>query len=181
MRLSVPRLEHAALLIACCCILSAQTQEPAENSDQKLYEQFFRKVVELRQISDNPNVILANGISTQLIVRKLQDVFGLTDSEVTTLSATAADCQEKLRYLMEHRPSVFEARLQRIESGRISPALAREFEELDREHTRVVLSHREELRTALGNERFRLIDDVVHAPNWDREMTPMRIKPARKQ
>jgi hypothetical protein len=162
-------------LLLFCGVAPVPGQVPDSNAqpnDQDLYESFFAKVARLKEQSNNPHVVISGGRSATLIVPKLQDLIGLTDSEVQLLYSTALDLVEKLRVLMQRRPSVFEARLQRIESGHLSPSLAKEFEEMDQEHSRLIADHVQRLKDGVGDKEFKSLERFVHSPTWERDLTP---------
>ena len=155
--------------------LAAQVPPIALNShtnDEALYQAFFHKVVDLKLLSSNPHMLDRNGRSHSIIVPKLQDVVGLTDGEVELITEMATDCVAKLKSVMERRPSVLEGRLERIESGQLSPALAKEFEERELDHRRVIMEHVGRINDRLGAKRFRLLDDFVHSATWERLLSP---------
>ena len=86
----------------------------------------------------------------------------LTDSEMVILNRVAADCQSGLQPL-DDGPVVLEARMRFVESGEqqadwLNPRLAR----LKTQRDDMVVKHVEELRAALGDERFQALETAIH-------------------
>ncbi len=96
---------------------------------------------------------------------KLQDAVGLTDAEVETLNATAADCVTKIAVFEKAiGPLIFESRLEIADTGKNSDELARKLTDLDELRNQAILAHVQELKTALPPASFARLDAYVRAP-----------------
>ena len=179
MGLSGIRLILPALVIGYFCPVFGQTSFPnpaassANDPDPKLYESFFQQVVRLKSFSNPYLGGEANGKPVVVIVPEIQKVIGLTDAEVALLNTAAADCLSKLQAFRTPVGLIFEARLQFIESGKVSKPVAQELDDLERQHNQTVLDRVQQLHTAFGDSRFQVLDDYVHSSKSQRELMPV--------
>lgn len=175
------------LLLVSLCPIFSQTSSPEappkeKAADPAIYEAFFRQVVELQSFPDHPTArvginIPLNGEVVNLIIPRIQDVIGLTDPEVKLLDAVATDSVAGPKSFGKPSAMIFEARLQQIESGRTSDAVAQQLKELDSQHDRLIMDHVEQLKVALGNVRFQILDAFVHSSKSQDDLLP-RIAPS---
>jgi len=93
----------------------------------------------------------------------LQEAIGLTDEEYQTLSEIAADYDAKATLAMKGAP-IFEARLQVIDSGKMSPAMIAKLEQIEQRRKGVTMDHIQQLREAFGDIAFQKVDAYVHGP-----------------
>ena len=182
MRRAVGLLRFAAFLAVSWSSVSGQTaavdsRPPQDVKDEVIYESFFRVVNDLKTLADNPEIVVFSGKKVTVRGPRLQDVVGLTDPEVGRLNSIAAGCVARLNSVLKRGPSIFESRLQRIESGEISPSLAKELQDVAEERGRIVLDSLKELKAALGDKDFRLLDEFVRSDRIERDLTPV-VDPA---
>ena len=136
----------AGWLISC---LGSGLCQTAPDTISGIYASFFLTVAQA-----------ANGSRTQ---RGIEAAIGLTDGEMRSLDAVAADYQARSRALNPGRV-IFEARLRSLESGEDSSEwLAQWLCELDNQGRQLVLDLIQQLKTALGDSRFSVLDTYVHA------------------
>jgi len=142
------------------------SQPPA---DLKLYREFFQKVVE---ISRPITVVRGLGDRIYDVQRpRLQDVIGLNDMEVATLTSTAADCLKKLDLANKPQAIVFEARLQQIQNGNVSGAAADAITKIDEQLTEIIQTHVQTLKSEFGAASFTKLDDFIHSKDNPRAIT----------
>jgi hypothetical protein len=172
------RVPLAVLLVGFPCGLCGQTPAvDARPTDPATYEAFFRQVLNLKS-AENTKAHGLNGEPVAFTVPKLQDVIGLTDREVGLLQAAAADCLQAGQSFEQPSAKVFEARLQEIESGRVSGALGQELKELDGQHNRWILDRVQQLKLAFGDLRFQVLDAYVRSGKGQKELRPVVAAPA---
>jgi hypothetical protein len=128
--------------------------------DASRYRDFFNQVAFLRS---SPVV---GAFTEQFEVRvtrpTLQEAIGVTDAEAASLTAISKDCGVKLSQLDgTPGPSKFEALMRSIESGETLAQLEQRMKELDERRDQVVRDHVEQLKTALGDSRFQVVDAFV--------------------
>ena len=161
---SVYRLATVFGLIGCfyhgVCQDNVLDSPPRNSSDPTSFERFFQQVTHLKNVS---GPVLLNGQPSQLTQPTPQNAIGLTDEESQVLNAIASDCEAKIRSLdASVRSSIFEARLQRIESEDV-PLAVRQLKNYRDERAQIVLTHIQQLRVTLGDSRFKMLDTYVRS------------------
>ena len=147
---------------------------PAPQDVPQSYESFFQQLIRLKWYSNLPNnSVQLNG---SLSIPKLQDLIGLTDSEVAILDSTATDCLSQIKPFLIAGKLTFESRLQPVASGRVSDDLAQRIQDLDTKREEVVLKHVDALKTALGDSRFQVLDEYVRSSKWIKDLVPPLLR-----
>ena len=155
----------------CSWPASAQTPEPL---DSQTYLSFFEKVLDLKSLSDPSLLRLPrqlNGKSVTISVPKIQDVAGLTDFEVSSLEGVAANCLASLKPIQKPNQSVFEYRLEQLESAQTSAALEQEMRDLAKRQEDAVAAHVERLKVLFGDFRFQVLEEYVRSSKWRKDLT----------
>jgi len=164
-----------AVCLVCSLPISAQTTEPA---DTDTYLSFFQKVTELKSLSNPPQLpAQINGKSVTISVPKIQDVAGMTDFEVSSLEAVAANCLASIKPIQKPNQSVFEYRLEQIESAQASGALEQQMRDLEKQQQDAVTAHVQRLKVLFGDARFQVLDDYVRSSRWRKDLTPKVTSP----
>ena len=165
-------------------VVSCFCQTPAtdpRSPDAAIYEAFFREVAQLKSLSgDTVSATMAGGRVIQLTVPKLQNVIGLTDSEVDALTAAAVDSVRQIGLLDNAaRPLILDVRLQQLESGKLSASTAQRLSAFESNRRQIVLTHVQEIRAAFGESRFPVLDEYVMRPGRNpRDLQPYGTLPA---
>ena len=162
----VVRVSLAFWTIGCLWQAASQTAgmdfSQLSSLDSITFERFFKEVAQLSEVARNASSLVSlNWQPSKLTTRTAQDAIGLTNEESQTLKAVASICETRISSFDESaRPSVFEARLQLIESETSSMAIER-LNSLDLERQQILSSYIQRLRTAFGDTRFKLVEDFV--------------------
>ena len=128
--------------------------------DPASFEPFFREVAQLKNLS---GPVLLNGQPSKLPPPTAQNAIGLTDEESQILNAVASDCEAKIHLFDGSvRSLIFEARLQLIEADNAALPI-QQLQDLHRERNRILLTHIQQLRTAFGDSRFKMLDAYVRS------------------
>jgi len=141
-----------------------------EATSARAYEEFFKQVVALQNLSEHPEKVLlgprAQAEGYRVVAPKIQDLIGISDRETELLQATARACVSEIKDLPDHFPVVFEARMEEIESGRTSEAVARQITEIAQRRTTLILGYIRRLRSNFGAEHFEVLDGYVRSSKW---------------
>ena len=97
--------------------------------------------------------------------------------ELRELLAIAADPRGRSRAMAKTRPSVFESRMEIVESDAVSPLLRERIRDLDNRWSRTILEHVQRLKSALGPTRFQTVDEFARSV---KPMFDMMARPAVK-
>lgn len=129
--------------------------------DLSVYESFFRQVAQLPKTT--PEVLL-NGKATHLVQPRLKDALGLTDEESRELHSIANDCESGRRLLDKAAtPLVFEIRLYAVAGENPPAAVTQRFQELGRQRRQLILHHIKQMKVALGDSRFQLVEAFIRS------------------
>jgi hypothetical protein len=80
----------------------------------------------------------------------------------------------KARFLEKTvRPLMFEARMEFVESGAISPSLREKLDDLENQWDRTILDHVQQLKAAFGERRFQTLDDFIQSGKSMFEKPPL--------
>jgi hypothetical protein len=166
-----------AVCLVCSWAVSAQTPEPMISDT---YVSFFQKLTDLKSLS-NPSPLRLprqlNGKSVTISVPKIQDLAGLTDFEVSSLESIAANCLASLKPLQKPNQSVFEYRLEQIETAQTSAALEQQMADMAKQQEEAVAAHVQRLRVIFGDSRFQTLEDYVRSGKWRKDFTPNITSP----
>jgi hypothetical protein len=155
-------------ILSCLCPAFGQAGAEQNQSVREFYESFFRQVVALKAAADHPIEVPLK------ILPRLQDVVGLTDGEVDILNGVATDWASKISALAYPRGMIFESRLQQIQFGRILEPLASQLRDIENRHDEMVLDHVRQLKDAIGDLRFQVLEAYLHSPNRSpRDLQPV--------
>ena len=121
------------------------SKRPLNSDPASQWQRFFSSVADL---------------SVNNLAGNAQRLFLLTDSEYEHLLAITLDLARRSRAYKElASPYEFEARMQTIESNKVSAAFQEKLNGLDTAWAGIVLDHAEQLRKALREPIFRAISD----------------------
>jgi hypothetical protein len=138
-----------------------------ELPDPVAYASFFDQVSSLKTQTDRLSKSEEGIVRT---IPKIQDVIGLSDTEVEILNKIAADCVAAIDSLQEpRRELIFDSRLEFIETGKHSETLEKKLKDLDNRHDQLVLNHARQLKAALPDPSFAKIDGYIRTPVNDRK------------
>ena len=159
----------AALGLACCGLVGGQTPTSTEPA---IYDSFFRLLARLQRASDDSVSI--------------RDFIGLTDSEVKTLNAAAADYVARVDALPKPTPAeVFESRLRDIESGRVFDQASDALNDMDQKRVELIRDQLNKLKSALSESHLTLLDTYIHSMKAEKDFPlpagPPGIVPRKKQ
>lgn len=133
---------------------------PLNTAEIATYETFFRVLVQLKHDSNDSVAV--------------RDFIGLTDSETHALNNAAAAYVAKLDALPKHtRAALFESRLRDIESGRDFDSADEEWSESNKKQAQLLRDHMNQLKTALGESHFTLLDDYIHSGKVMKDLLPL--------
>jgi hypothetical protein len=134
--------------------------QPTDSMEAIRFERFFREVALFRP---SPGPAKLNGGDVNLLQRTPKEIFLLTNQENARLASVAADCDTQIRRFDQAvARSVFSARLELLQAENELPA-NNELDEISREREGIVLMHIQELRSAFGDQRFRVVEGYVHS------------------
>jgi hypothetical protein len=122
---------------------------PIIESSTRVYQNFFNEVKDL-------------GIRP--LTTEARTSLRLTDQELRSLLTVTADLATETRFLAKTvRPLMFEARMEFVESGAISPSLREKLDDLGHQWDRTILDHVQQLKAAFGERRFQTLDDFIQS------------------
>ena len=123
-----------------------------------VYESFFRTVVQRgRMVATLQQAPTARPTS-------IQAALGFTDQEMMALDAIAAACNVRLSAARGPAAQwILDARLEAIETGQESQRLAHQLKEMEAQISWALEQSILQLKTALGEARFRKLDDWLRA------------------
>jgi len=147
---------------AVCQSAAPAAQAPPERAGFSVYESFFQRVAQQRDLPKDAPVLL-NGQPTDLTEPNVQDAAGLTDPEMQLLREIAADCEAKAHSLMGSESGLrWEALMESIESGDDASGPAqRQLKYLEDQRDQVVRDHVQQIKADFGDFRFEKIDAFV--------------------
>jgi hypothetical protein len=88
----------------------------------------------------------------------------LSDQELRSLVAVTADlADESVAFHKIWRPWRFEAFMERVEGESVAPAVEEKLRDLQKQWAQTLLEYAERLKAALGEERFRSVDEFIHS------------------
>ena len=169
-------------ITSCFGFALAQTRSTGLNQDElALYTSLFHQVAQLKDVS---RPIALNGKPTNLTVLSPKIAIGLTEEESQALNSIAGDCEERLRQFDEQsRPSMvqigratFDARIQNLageDSTAASEQAQQQLQNLANQQDRIVADHMVQLRAALREDRFKVLDAWVHARQQEKSFFPL--------
>ena len=131
------------------CQTNITDSPPSSPPDYVIYQNFFHQVKELgiRPLSDEAIASL-----------------DLTNQELGPLVAIASDFEAATdSFDKAIKPLIFEARMQAIESESVSPALQKKLHDVENRRSLMILDHVRQLKTALGESRFVMLNEFLHS------------------
>ncbi len=159
-----------------------------EHPDPSGYSFFFSQISDLKSSSDRSLTVASNDGGLKVIsFPKVQDVIGLTNTEADLLNKVSADFVAAIDNLESARHDlIFESRLEFIETGTHSDALAQKLKNVDDQEAQLALKGVRQLKSSLPEASFAKIDTYVHTPLSDRKSltTPLGVPievPAKKK
>ena len=143
------------------CVITGVCQDPPSASPNLpavgVYESFFHTVVQRSQIVSSPTV-------PATIPPTIQVALGLTDHEIQSLNAIAADCESRLNAIRQSGAHlIFEARLEAIETGQTPVKAAQQLKQMDARIGALIEQAAQQLKTALGEAGLRKLDAWLRA------------------
>jgi hypothetical protein len=168
------------LVPGCCLALQGQDAPlPQESLDLPAYESFFLAVSRLTPGTAMGRSVRPgraptfNGQTTTFVQPELEDALGITVGEAQVLRAIATDCAAKsLAIHQALKPLVLELRFAALAEEARPPSVSRRYNELNRQRAQMVLDHVQELRTAFGETRFRVIETFLSARKHSESFFP---------
>jgi hypothetical protein len=152
------------LLVPYCCQCQTATDSPIDHTDPAIYEAFFKRVVELKRLSSPGTVLIRlNGNVVEPIVPKLQDVLGLTGAELETLNQVASDCLQQLQRIARPQSWIYDARLQRLESGEMSAYQSEQVRSLENRQRQILTTHIQALKASFSVEHLRELESFLNS------------------
>jgi hypothetical protein len=119
------------------------------------------------QVAASLRSILVNGQVIMPTRPTVQESIGLTAQEAKVLTSIAAEYESKNRsYYEAYVPLRREALFQSIESGTIPEELERRIQDLQNEHTQMVLAQKQKLKTELGDSRFHAVEAFLYSEKF---------------
>ena len=134
------------------CVSSGVCQDPTSASLDlpavSVYESFFRTVVQRSQIVSSPP-------ASTSVPATIQAALGLTDQEMQSLNAIAADCESQVSAVRQSGSHlIFEARLEAIETGQTPVKAAQQLKEMDVRIGRLIEQSTQQLKSRAGPSRL---------------------------
>ena len=184
-----------SLAAVSCSIAWAQGPVPAQipsrapaiqagPSDSVLFRFFFLHVASVESIADN---LKASGKNDLAARSKFARDAKLTEVEASLLKDVARRCNSGLEAHTRNEvaPAVQNLRAQNPAASRASalpPPAAAQLKELDRQHERIVTDHVQELKSAMGPERFQKLYEYVRGTEAPRiKQAPIPLPQARQK
>jgi hypothetical protein len=181
-------------LALCGCVYPALCQTPdagphtfvpvTPDTSASPYEWFFSQVFQLKAAADRGQTLSVYWTDERQPLPRLQDLIGLTDSEVALVNAVATECLAEIDELQHTgRALIFESRLEFIETGEHSEALAVRIKRLEDRHPELVTNYVNRLKAALPEAQFRKLDTFVRTTSAAKLslLSTVAPKPAKKQ
>jgi hypothetical protein len=157
------------LVTGCCFAILGQDAPPQLGSlDPATYEGFFCEVSQLtpgltlpRVAATQPTLTL-NGQTTNFVQPTLEGVLGITTEEAQLLTTVAKDYTAKsVAFTGAMREAFLQIRLAIFAEEAPPESAVRQYNELKRQQAQMVLDHVQELKSAFGESRFRLIETFL--------------------
>lgn len=151
---------------------------PSSAPEHIIYRQFFRHLMALRERADE---VEAQGRSGKALRSHYKDKVGLDDRQSRLLEEIAADCDREVAVLDARAKQIIEDAHARLPGG-VVPAGQRvpppppELKQMQRERESIIMRARHKLRTALGEEGFRQVDDFLKL-NFAPNVQPASLRP----
>ncbi len=102
--------------------------------------------------------------STSTLTPEAKVFLRLSDEEFRKLQNVTLDLATQSRWFAKEMASlVFESRMQIVESDAVSPAMPGKMRNLNERWQKAVLEHAQQLKAAIGEDRFRVVDDFVRS------------------
>jgi len=110
----------------------------------------------------------------RVAIPKIEDIIGLSDTDVDILNSTATDCIAQFVPLDRTQSSLtFESRIQFVGSGKISKEVVQKLADLDEQRDLITIDHVRQLKDALKAESFQTLNAYVHAtPGEKKSLMP---------
>lgn len=146
--------------LALCATLGGQSP-PRPNL--ATYQKFFQQIADVVQHSDEAS-LTARGPGGKIVMLQppaLERVLGISQDEVSVLGNAAVKCTDALRLLWAGRSWVFEARLQRMASGSLSPAAEQQMKDYENGRNQIIIQAMEEFKSAAGDAAWTKVDQFV--------------------
>ena len=153
-------------------------------SDSVLFRFFFLHVASVDSIADN---LKASGKSDSAARSKFARDAKLTDVEAGLLKDVAKRCNSGLEAHTRNEvaPAVQNLRAQNptaLKASALPPAAAEQLKDLDRQREKIVTDHVQELKSAMGPERFQKFYDYVRGTEAPRiKQAPIPLPQARQK
>jgi hypothetical protein len=153
-------------------------------SDSVLFRFFFLHVTSVDSIADN---LKASGKSDSAARSKFARDAKLTEVEAALLKDVARRCNSGLEAHTRNElaPAVQNLRAQNptaLRAADLPPAAAEQLKDLDRQHENIVMDHVQELKSALGPERFQKLYEYVRGTEAPRiKQAPIPLPQARQK
>jgi hypothetical protein len=168
-----PRQRTSKAVYLLLLALSAPIAWAQPQPDLPLYEKFFQRIADLKQMTDKGVVrtAIVNGETVDAVVPNLNEVLGLTPAQIDLLNETALVCQRQINALSQPRSWVFDARLQQLQTGEISESHARQMAELQARRRQIVLGAIEKLKSSLPEAGIARLDAFLHSARYPDDLT----------
>ena len=154
--------------VICVCQDAAALQRsypmcPAVYVNRSMYEHFFEEMKDFGQRPLNAEVYAW---------------LNLSDQDRSALIAIARDLADQSCAIDRAiRPVMWEVRMEAIGSGKVAPGLQKKVRDLHTQWDRDVVQHVQQLKAALGETRFQMLEDFLRTGKSLYE-TPVEPRPA---